>query len=333
MASPGSFIHIMKLVRWQNLLIAAGTMILMRYSIIEPLLSRTGVMLINDTRGFVPMTLQMEWYDFAALVAAVVLITAAGYVINDYFDIRTDLINRGKVIVGSKVSRRSAIMWHSILNIAGILAGIYVSWKSGYIWFGLLFVFVSGLLYFYSASYKREFLIGNLIVSFLTAMVPFLVIVFEWPALKKFYLPLAVEMPDLTFLLWWIGSYSFFAFITTLSREIIKDIEDFEGDKAFGRNTLPVLLGIRASKLLASALMGITAVSLYIVWYLFLNDKITLIYLSVAICLPLLFNIVYLFRASTVKDLHLSSTIMKAVMLSGILYSVVVKIMISFNIL
>ncbi len=75
------------------------------------------------------MMLQLRWYDFIILVAATVCITAGGYVINDYFDIRTDLINRGKVIVGTRISRRKAMMWHSIFNIAGVAAGFYISCK------------------------------------------------------------------------------------------------------------------------------------------------------------------------------------------------------------
>jgi 4-hydroxybenzoate polyprenyltransferase len=187
MHSPGSMKEFLKLIRWQNLLIVILTMVMIRYFVIQPLLSGLGVTLINGTGEVVPMTLQFEWYDFIILVVATVFITAGGYVINDYFDIKTDLINRGKVIVGTRISRRQAIMLHNIFNILGVAAGFYISWKSGYIWMGMLFLLVSGLLYFYSASYKRQFLIGNILVAILTAMVPFIVILYEWPALYRFY--------------------------------------------------------------------------------------------------------------------------------------------------
>ena len=85
------------------------------------------------------------------------------------------------------------MMWHNIFNIAGVAAGFYISWKAGYIWMGILFLVVSGLLYFYSASYKRQFLIGNIIVALLTAMVPMLVVFYEWPALYKYYTVNAVN--------------------------------------------------------------------------------------------------------------------------------------------
>jgi len=328
---PGKLISFVQLIRWKNLIITALTMVLMRYAILEPLMSRTGVMLINDTNVAVPVSLQMPWYDFAALVMAVVLITAAGYVINDYFDIKTDLINKGRVIVGTKISRRQTILWHSVFNTIGVAAGIYVSFRAGYIWFGLLFIFVSGLLYFYSASYKREFLIGNIIVSLLTALVPFMVIVFEWPALEKYYSENAVSVPDLSFLTWWIAGFSFFAFISTLIRELIKDIEDFEGDKAFGRNTLPIVLGVKTTKSIVVVLLLLFIASMYLVWYFFLNDTVTLIYISAALAAPLLFNIFYLSGAVSRRRLHLSSSLMKIVMLSGLMYSIVVWIIITYN--
>ena len=124
-----------------------------------------------------PMVLQTKWFDFIILVLSTVLITAGGYVINDYFDIRTDLINRGSIIVGNTISRRKAMMYHNLFNILGVAGGFYVAWRIGYFWLGVLFLLVSGLLYFYSATYKRQFLIGNIVVAFLTAMVPLMVVV------------------------------------------------------------------------------------------------------------------------------------------------------------
>jgi 4-hydroxybenzoate polyprenyltransferase len=173
----------LKLIRWQNLLIVALTMILMRYAVIEPIISKIYVVLTGNPGIEVPLSLKFPWYNFLILVIATLCITAGGYVINDYFDIKTDLINKGEVIVGTKIPRRQAMMWHNSLNIIGVAAGFYISWVAGYFWMGILFLVVSGLLYFYSASYKRQFLVGNLVVALLTAMVPLLVVIFEWPVL------------------------------------------------------------------------------------------------------------------------------------------------------
>ena len=129
---------------------------------------------------------------------------------------------------------------------------------------GTLFLVVSGLLYFYSASYKRQFLIGNIIVAILTAMVPLLVVIYEWPALYRYYTVNAVTLPEFNFIFYWVGGFALFAFLTTLTREIIKDIEDFEGDIAYGRNTVPVVIGILSAKIVSVSLMIITIVLLYL---------------------------------------------------------------------
>jgi 4-hydroxybenzoate polyprenyltransferase len=303
----------------------------MRYAVIEPVLSNISITLYGIAGTANTMTLQLPWYDFMILVIATVFITAGGYVINDYFDIKTDLINRGKVIVGTKIPRRQAMMWHNIFNMAGVAAGFYVSWRIGYFWIGVLFLLVSGLLYFYSASYKRQFLVGNMIVAVLTAMVPMLVVIFEAPALYQYYAVNAVKTPDLSIVFYWVGGFAIFAFLTTLAREIIKDIEDFEGDVVYGRNTIPVVIGILTSKIVAISLVIITFAMLYLIWYFFRNDVITLIYLTVAVALPLVFVIYQLIVSKSRKQLHGASNMMKIVMLTGILYSVIVKIIITCN--
>lgn len=277
------------------------------------------------------MTLQLPWFDFVVLVAATVFITAGGYVINDYFDIKTDLVNKGEVIVGTRVPRRKAMMWHNLLNIAGVAGGFYISWKAGYLWLGMLFFVVSGLLYFYSASYKRQFLIGNIIVAILTALVPMLVVIYEWPALYRYYEINAVIPPKFNLILYWVGGFSIFAFITTLTREIIKDIEDFEGDSAYGRNTVPVVIGMMTSKIVSGCLIIITIALLYVIWYFFVHDQVTLIYISGAITLPLLVVIYQLITSKSRQQLHRASRLMKIVMLTGILYSVLVKIILDRN--
>ena len=324
----------LNLIRWQNLLIVILTMVLMRYAVIGTIIGKLGVILINIGTGEeTPMALQFPWYDFILLVAATVFITAGGYVINDYFDIKTDLINKGRVIVGTKIPRRQAMMWHNIFNIAGVSLGFYISWKAGNIWLGAIFLIASGLLYFYSSSYKRQFLIGNIVVAIMTAVVPLLVVLYEWPALYRYYSVNAIDLPSINFIFYWIGGFSVFAFITTLTREIIKDIEDFEGDTAFGRNTVPIVIGVLSAKIVSVCLIIITVAFLYLAWYFFINDTITLIYLSAAIVVPLLYAIYKVIISSTKLQIHSASSIMKVAMLTGILYSVVVKVILTWNLL
>ena len=319
------------LIRWQNLFIVILTMVLMRYAVLRPVMSKIGVILVNGTGEQVPMALQFSLINFILLVAATVFLTAGGYVINDYFDIKTDLINKGKVIVGTKIPRRHAMMWHNVFNLAGVAIGFYISGQAGYFWLGTMFLVVSGLLYFYSASYKRQFLIGNVVVAILVAMVPLLVVIYEWPALYKYYSLNAESLPDFNFIIYWVGGFAVFAFLTTLTREIIKDIEDFEGDIAFGRNTVPVVTGLISARIITVSLVVLTIALLYLTWYVFINDIITLVYLSLAIVLPLVYVIFTIVMSVDKKQLHRASSVMKIVMLTGILYSVVVKVIITWN--
>ena len=320
-----------KLIRWQNLVIVILTMTMMRYAVLKPLLGEIPVFMIQGRVGEAAMELQFSLINFILLVVATVLIAAGGYIINDYFDVKTDIINRGKAIVGSTISQSQAMTLHNIFNLVGILLGFYISWQSGYMLLGAMFLIVSGLLYFYSASYKRQFLIGNIIVAFLTAMVPVLVAIYEWPAVYRFYTINAAETPNLSFIFYWIGAFAVFAFLTTLTREIIKDIEDYEGDAAFGRNTVPIILGILTSKIIVITLIVIILALLYIVWYLFLFDKYTLIYISVFISIPLILVIVMILRSITNRQFKKASMLMKVIMLAGILYSLVVKAIINWN--
>lgn len=319
------------LIRWQNLLIVILTMVMIRYAVIAPILSKISVVLLNSSGDPISMSLQSPWYDFILLVAATVFLTAGGYVINDYFDIKTDLINKGKVIVGTKIPRRHAMMWHNILNVMGVAIGVYVSKRVGYIEMGAMFLVVSGLLYFYSASYKRQFLIGNIIVALLTAMVPMMVILYEWPVVYKYYAVHAVSPPSIDFLFYWVGGFALFAFLTTLTREIIKDIEDFEGDVTYGRKTLPVVIGVLSSKITSVCLIIITVIIIYLTWYFYINDTVTLVYLSVMVVVPLILVIYTVVSGKTRNDLHKASNLMKLVMLTGIMYSFVVKIILTWN--
>jgi 4-hydroxybenzoate polyprenyltransferase len=211
--------------------------------------------------------------------------------------------------------------------------GFYISWKAGYFWMGILFLIVSGLLYFYSASYKRQFLVGNLVVAILTAMVPMLVVIYEWPALYRYYAVNAVEPPQLGIIFYWVAGFGLFAFLTTLTREIIKDIEDFEGDMAYGRNTIPVVIGIKTTKIISIILVVITLIMLFVVWHSYLHDQITLIYISITVVLPMLYVIYQLITSSDKLQLHNASRLMKIIQLAGVLYSVIVKVILDNNLI
>ena len=311
-------IKYLKLIRLPNLIIIVLTQYLMRYSIINSILEYNG------------FRLQMSDILFALLVLSTVCIAAAGYVINDYFDRRIDLINRpGEVIVGSQIDRRYAMILHIILNLIGVGLGFYLAFVVRIYLLAIVYLAVSGLFWYYSTNYKRQFLIGNLIVAVLTALVPLQVVLYENVLLIRSFDSSVLEISKVIF--WWVTAFSFYAFITNLIREIIKDIEDFEGDIAFGRNSLPVVLGVKSSKIIVSILLALTVGALLYTYFFHVNDIITLIYLICAIILPIIGLIVMVTIGKNKKDFHRASNLLKIIMLTGILYSLVVQYIITQN--
>ena len=307
-------LHILKLIRIQNLLIIVATQSFMRWLIIEPILQQLN------------FELQFSNLNFALLVVATVALTAAGYVINDYFDTKTDTVNRPEtVIVGKQISRRQAMTLHVILNIVGILSGMYISWYIGLYQLGIIYIAITGILWYYSTTYKRQFLIGNVIVALLTALVPLMVVLYEIPTLNAEYQEVLIRQKiDFMNAFAWVAGFSFFAFITTLTREMIKDIEDFEGDCAYGRNTVPIVLGATNTKIIISILIAGTIAALITIFVLFLTGSVvTLWYFILGLILPLVVLSISIIRAKTKENYHFASNFIKVIMLIGLLYSFV----------
>lgn len=317
---------VLKVVRIKNLLIVAATLYLMRYCIVQPLLHLKN------------LELQLNGFYFLLLTLATVFITAGGYVINDYFDTKTDLVNRPQtVIIGRSLSRRMAIILHIGLNFLGVLFGLIVSIKIGRPVLSLLFVLVSGLLWFYSTTYKRQFLIGNLLVAILTGTVPLITLLFELPRLYTVYWEMVARFElKLGIITYWVGGYALFAFLLTLVREIIKDIEDFEGDQVFGRNTLPVFLGKKTARSIAASLLLFTLISLVFLFAKYLNylpsgnfDYYTLTYFIIGLVIPIFVLLIRLLSAEKKEDYHKASQLNKLIMLFGLLYTILFRFLIS----
>ncbi len=301
----------LKLIRYKNLLIIVVTMYAVRYGIIKPFLHN------------VAYELQMDNLHFFLLVIATVSIAAAGYAINDYFDVRSDMMNHpDAVIVGTKIPRRKAIMINNIFNFIGVVLGFYVSIYIGLIQMGFLFFIISVLLWLYSSYLKKFVFWGNFVVAFFAALVPLLPTLFEIPLLNqvigKGRTPVELKSVGMIFL--FSAGYAFFAFILTLIREIIKDIEDMKGDVELNRNTIPLVLGIKASKIIVLSLIAITIVFLYIAYFSFLKDVFSLIYLTITITFPLIYLSFRIINATQQKAFFKISQQLKWVMLAGIVY-------------
>ena len=313
---------VLRLVRYKNLIIVALTMYCMRFFIMQPILFKVG------------MQLQLSELLFLMLVLSTVFITAAGYVINDYFDTRTDEVNRPKtVIVGKDLSRRFAIRLHWALSALGVVLGAMVTICISRPALALVFLIVPGLLWFYSTSYKRQLLIGNIMVALLTAVVPLMPFLFELPLLHDEYWQVLLLKPSMfNEVTYWIVGYTIFAFILTLFREIVKDIEDVEGDNAFGRRSLPVVVGVDNARNIAAVILMLTIVVLAYLFGAYLNhlstggfDYFSFGYIVVAIGIPIFILIVKLLTARTKADFHWASNFSKVIMLFGILYSILFR--------
>jgi len=323
----GKIRSIFSLVRFPNLLIIAFTQYAMRYLLMEPLLP-------SDT-----FELQFGDFQFALLVFSTMLIAAAGYIINDYFDTRADLINKpARVVVGVAISRKVAMILHLILNIIGVGIGVYLAFYVGLPSLSLVFMLSTGLLWFYSTNYKKQFLVGNLAVAFLTGLVPLMVVLFEIPLLNREYGEVMIRYDaDFNYLFAWVSAFSFFAFFTTLIREIIKDTEDFEGDNAYGMKTVPIVLGTFWTRFVVVLLIAITlcALGFLLFKYIFYSvdpaDYISLVYFSLFLLLPLILLAIQVMTARDKRAYRRASTLIKLVMLFGIFYSVLVFYLVGFK--
>jgi 4-hydroxybenzoate polyprenyltransferase len=247
------------------------------------------------TAGFLISTATLNDLPLFVLATSTVLIAAAGYIINDYYDVKIDYINKpGRVVIGKSIPRRHAILFHVLLSGAGIALGLYLSWRIAAL--NALTVF---LLWFYSNNLKRLPFIGNFVVALLTGM--------------------SILIVDLYY---HTGSalviiYASFAFFMTLVREIIKDMEDLKGDHTFGCKTLPILLGLRRTKFVIYLILFLFTVTVVV-----LNQVYSLLplqYYIIFLFIPLLWLLYRLVRADTVKDFARLSAFCKVIMLLGIL--------------
>lgn len=304
-----------EIIRWKNLIFVAIIQWLMQHAVAYPILQVYGF----ETDNF-------DIY-FILLILATVFITAGGYIINDYFDVKIDKINKPeKVIVGKSISIPITILYYQILTICGTIVGIILAILVNSFSLGFIFIVTPGLLWFYSASYKRQFLIGNLIVSLTSALSIIIVGILTVALLAKIYSSqLLNQTPVPSQVYAWIGGFSGFAFLLTWIREIIKDLEDIEGDKELECRTMPIKWGTTRSKFVVLTLILITIVSLYFIGLKIIDfeGSFTLKYISFGLVLPLVFLSFTLFKSKNKEDFHQTSNFSKIIMLLGVLYSLV----------
>ncbi len=294
----------LKLVRLPNLFFMALTQVLFQICIYYTLY-----------KGNIPPE---DLLRFILLVFASLLIAAAGYIINDYFDINIDEVNKPhKMVVDKVINRRWAIAWHFMLSTTGIILTI-LAVPFAQKWYLILAnILCVVLLWFYSTNFKKNLLTGNIVISLLTA----------WTILIIFFSK--VDLADafgagdtnqtkffrLTIL------YAGFAFIVSLIREAIKDMEDMPGDAKYGCRTMPILWGVNATKVYAAVWLVVLIAILIILQVYVLQFKwwLAVAYSVPAIIFPLMLILFKLRKSVSTQDFHKLSTMMKLVMLTGIL--------------
>ncbi|WP_299101020.1 geranylgeranylglycerol-phosphate geranylgeranyltransferase [uncultured Winogradskyella sp.] len=297
-------IHILNLIRWKNLLMIAFMQYLIKYALLIPFQESHGV------------TISLSHFNFFLLVLSTILIAAGGYVINDINDIETDRINKpSKLIVTKNISEKDAYSLFMAFNIIGVGLGFYLTYGIGKTSFFAIFFIASALLYIYSTSLKQIAVVGNIVVSIVVALSIVLVGVFELiPAMN-----VNNEAVQTTFINI-IKDYAIFAFLINLVREMVKDIEDIEGDKKTEIQTLPVLLGKTKSNKIVFiiSLLPILSITYYVITYLFKQLPVVGYFLILVIA-PLIYASIKLFNAKEKSEYKQISLIYKLVMLTGML--------------
>lgn len=291
----------LKLIRWQNLLFIVITQILYEYCI------------------YLPIYGSHSTYQLGFIVLASVLIAAAGYIINDYFDLNIDQINKpDRVIVNNAVSRRWAIFWHLAFSLLGLFFTV-LALPPSLFWYLILANLLSILLlWLYSTNFKKQLLIGNVIISILTSWV-ILILFFSKTPLSVDNIISADHKEIRLFRLTML--YAGFAFIISLIREVLKDMEDRIGDARYGCRTMPIVWGLPASKVFVAVWIIVLAGTLVILqlYVLAYGWWLSIVYCLLAIVVPLLIVLSKLTAANTQQDFHLLSRYVKAIMFTGIL--------------
>lgn len=299
------FIHFLRLVRWPNLVFIILAQSLFHFCIYQPLF---------------PATKGDNQLNFYLILFTSLSIAAGGYIINDYFDVNIDQVNKPKkVVVGAYITRRWVIFWHLILSLLGIYISTIAFPFTNYWHIHLSNLLAILLLWFYSTNFKKNFLIGNIVIAILTAW-SIAVVYFSKFTILELLNPQVFNSSYTRFFKLMI-IYSAFAFVLTLIRETLKDMEDMEGDQKFGCRTVPIVWGLRPTKVYLAVwlvvLIAILAlIQLYVIpfgwWY-------SILYCLLFVISPLVIVLVKLPKSYTAKHFRTLSAYIKITMLTGIL--------------
>jgi len=287
--------------RLQNLLIMIPvTLYMMRYTVIFPLIKEYG------------FEFQLSSFTFLCLGLSLICMAAAGYAISDYFEKFPEQIQWDK-----------SIALYIILCLSGILLGGYVTLEVGMSKLIFLYIVVAILLWMYSAIYKRQILIGNIIIAMISAMIP-LSVLLDIPPIYSFYGQFAI---NLNFAVFWIIGIAIFIFVTVFLYAIIKDIEEFEANIDYDWKTLPFVMGDRYTK---KVIIGINTAIITMLFFVYFKFEIFFIqnspfisffYLISLLIIPLLYITWKVYKAVTPNDYRQAGNTIKILWLAALAYS------------
>ena len=272
-----NMIQLLKLIRWRNIAFVAFVMYALRHFVARPLLAENGY------------ALQLSDAEFSLLTIAVCCLVSAAYVINDYFDTKTDRLSGSrKVIVGKTITRRNAIILHSVFNVIAVVGACYLGWRIRCWELGVIFVLVSLVLWLHASRLKKNFIWGNVIVAFFAALVPLVAVAFELPSSSDVVCGLVLQE---------VYAYVVFLFLNMLVYEVNKDIFSMEGDKVQGIRTLPVAVGAATTRVVMACLVGVSVLALW-VWYFvaFYPNLYVCLYFIAGLCVPYAIYLYTVFR-------------------------------------
>ncbi|MFK8060982.1 MAG: geranylgeranylglycerol-phosphate geranylgeranyltransferase [Polaribacter sp.] len=305
-------ISFLKLIRYKNLLMVLLTMVLTKYALIHSFITNS----------------YLSNLDFSILALSILLITAGGYIINDIYDVEADKINKtNKVFIDVFISKKNAWISYFLMTFIGLCLGVYLSFIKYFNFYSLYFIITIITLFLYSKYLKNKLFLGNFLVAFLCALVIYLIYIFDyWVDEKDFFEFVEIDrIPDIQFVKVFIIFYIIFSFFISLIREIIKDIEDINGDLKIKAKTLPIVIGRKRASKVAFFFSAILLVFLLIILQSLKNEVVFLIYGIIFILLPLLYFLYKLWIAESKKDFSYLSNLMKFIMLFGILSMLLFK--------
>ena len=283
------FFYFLKLIRLNNLLLIALTQGLVQFFILE-----------EDIVS-----------NFVLLLLVTFFISASGYIINDIFDVKSDRINKKYLIIGNYISARNAIFWYYLFSSIAIILAIYLLYLNKDFYLFIIFLSSVWILWWYSKRYKHSFIIGNFIVSLLTSLCVF----------NVFLVNVNDDSND-SFIL--ILMFSVFSFLLTFAREIIKDLEDVEGDKLMNSQNIASTLSVTQSKQIVTGILTLFLFLILIVCYYFLIEitspkSISIFVYSLLLFIISLFSIFKVSKSEKNEDYSYISNLLKLIMLLGVL--------------